>query len=55
MDWSKKLPGIAGIGDFFLGNRPEWGSFVVRKSVSTAVGVKKSPKSKDFGEQHRYK
>lgn len=55
MDWSKKLPGIAGIGGFFHENRPEWGSFAVRKSVSTAVGVKKSPKSKDFGEQHRYK
>ena len=55
MDWSKKLPGIAGIGGFFPENRPEWGSFAVRKSVSTAVGIKKSPKSKDFGEPHGYK
>lgn len=55
MDWSKKLPGIAEIGGFFPGNRPKWGSFAVQKSVSTAVGIKKSPKSKDFGEPHRYK
>lgn len=55
MDWSKKLPGIAGIGGFFHENRSEWGSFAVQKSEFTAVRVKKSPKSKDFGEQHRYK
>lgn len=55
MDWSKNLPGIAGIGDFFLGKWIKWGSFSVQNSKFTAVGVKKSPKSKDFGEQHGYK
>lgn len=55
MDWSKKLPGIAGNGSFFLGKWTEWGSFSVRKLKFTAVGIKKSPKSKDFGEQHGYK
>lgn len=55
MDWSKKLPGIAGIGGFFPENRPEWGSFAVQKSEFAAVRVKKSPKSKDFGDQRGYK
>lgn len=55
MDWSKKLPEIAGIGGFFLGKWIKWGSFAVQKSKFTAVEVKKSPKSKDFGEQLGYK
>lgn len=55
MDWSKNLPGIAGNGGFFHENRLEWGSFAVQKTEFAAVGVKKSPKSKDFGEQHGYK
>lgn len=55
MDWSKKLPGIAEIGVFFLGKRQKWGSFAVQNSKFATVGVKKSPKSKDFGEQHGYK
>ena len=49
MDRSKKLPGIAGIGDFFLGKWPEWGSFAVRKSVSTAVGIKNPQSQKTSG------
>lgn len=55
MDWSKKLPGIAGIGGFFPENRPKWGSSAVQNSKFTTVGVKKSPKSKDFGEEIGYK
>lgn len=55
MDWSKKLPGIAGFGGFFLEKRPKWVVSAVQNLKFMAVRVKKSPKSKDFGEPHRYK
>lgn len=55
MDWSKKLPGIAGIGGFFLEKWIKWFISAVQKTEFAAVRVKKSPKSKDFGVQLGYK